>query len=429
MYWNKEMETMPRDKIRQLQDERIKWTVDRIFSKVPYMREKYDAAGVRPEHIRCAEDLKNIPFMTKDDFRNNYPFGLNAVPVKDIVRVHGSSGTTGKPTIVGYTKNDLDLWSDLVARLAVAVGVSDGDIAQICFGYGLFTGAFGLHQALEKIGALVIPMSSGNTDRQFMIMEDFQTSVLISTPSYAMYMSELADEKGIREKLNLRVGLFGGEGATHEMQSRIEKSLGIIATDNYGMSELIGPGVSGECLERDGLHIAEDHFIAEIIDPDTLEVLPEGETGELVITSLTKEALPIIRYRTRDIARITYEPCKCGRTHARMSKVMGRSDDMLIIKGVNVFPSQIESVLMGMDQVGPHYHLTVRHEGFMDTLEVSVELLDGSLLEKYSELEKLQRLVRERLRSVLGLDTKVTLAEPKSMERFMGKAKRVTDLR
>ena len=429
MYWQKEWETMPREQIKELQNERFLDALGRIYQNVPFFRARYDAAGVTPAKIKSIADIGHIPFTRKSDLRDNYPFGLFATPVKDVVRLHASSGTTGKPTVVGYNRQDMEIWSDLIARLAMAVGVTEDDVAQVAFGYGLFTGAFGLHQGLEKVGATVIPMSSGNTDKQLMLMEDFGTTVLIATPTYAMYLSEVAAERGLKDRLRLKVGLFGGEGCTAEMRVKIEENFGIIATDNYGMSELMGPGVSFECIERDGLHIAEDHFYPEIIDPDNGEVLPEGETGELVISTLTKQALPILRYRTGDITRLNYEPCKCGRTHVRMDKVKGRSDDMLIIKGVNVFPSQIESVLMRMESIGPHYQLLVRREGYMDSLQVNVELTDASMLERYSELEALQKKIHDQLRSVLGLNARINLVEPKTIERFQGKAKRVIDLR
>lgn len=419
---------MPRAEIRALQLTRLKDSIARAAT-VPVYQKKFQEAGISAEDIQSLDDLKRFPFTYKADFRDNYPFGMLAVPMKEIVRVHCSSGTTGKPTVVGYTRKDIDTWSDLVARLAMAAGAGEDDIAQIAFGYGLFTGAFGLHYALEKIGAAVIPMSSGNTEKQLMLMRDFGTTVLVATPTYALYLSEVAKEKGIVDDLKLRVGLFGGEGCTPGMREQIERNFGIIATDNYGMSELIGPGVSGECEYRCGLHLAEDHFIPEIIDPKTGEVLPEGEEGELVITSLTKEALPIVRYRTGDISKLNYEPCACGRTHVRMAKVAGRSDDMLIIKGVNVFPSQIEGVLMSIDHIGPHYQLEVRRENFSDTLTVIVELIDGGLLERYQELEALRGEIRHKLRTVLGIDAKINLVSPKTIERFQGKAKRVIDLR
>ncbi|MCL1819537.1 MAG: phenylacetate--CoA ligase [Oscillospiraceae bacterium] len=427
--WQPDIETLPRRNIETLQNERLRETVSHIWANAPVQRAKLEAAGLAPDNIRTTDDLVNVPFTVKEDFRVNYPYGLFAVPMKNIVRLQGTSGTTGKNTMAGYTRRDMKMWADLIARLATAVGVTDEDVAQICFGYGLFTGGFGLHQGMERIGATVLPMSSGNTERQLIMMEDMGTTVLIATPSYALYISEMVNEAGIRDKLKLRVGLFGGEGCTPEMRLKIENNLGITATNNYGLCELIGPGLSGECRERDGLHIAEDHFFAEIIDPDTGERLPHGEQGELVVTTLTKEALPLLRYRTRDITRLNPEPCVCGRTHMRMMPTRGRSDDMLIIKGVNVFPSQIESVLIGIEHIGPHYLLLVRRDGISDTLEVKVELTDTSVLESFSELERIQHRVKDRLRVVLGLNVKVSLVGPNTIERFQGKAKRVVDLR
>lgn len=429
MFFQKDLETMKRKDIEALQLERLKHTVAYCYENVPFYKKRFDEYHISADKIRTLSDIEYLPFTTTEDIKNNYPFGLFARPKKDIVRIHGSSGTTGKPKIVGYTRNDLDIWSDLIARLACAVDVTSEDIAQIAFGYGLFTGGFGLHQGLEKLGVMVIPLSAGNTERQLMFMEDLAPTVLIATPSYALYLSEVIKQRDIYDKIHLRVGLFGGEGHTIEMRKQIEDGLHIIATDNYGLSELIGPGVSGECIERDGMHIAEDHFIPEIIDGDTLKTLKPGQKGELVITSLTKEAFPIIRYRTRDISMLNYEPCKCGRTHVRMHKIMGRADDMIIIKGVNVFPSQIESVVVGMEEVGPHYMLFIRKEGVMDALEVEIELRDASALESFSELQRIEEKVKYRLHSVLGLNAKVRLVEPNSLERFMGKAKRVVDLR
>lgn len=420
---------MPRAEILRLQLDRLRDTVHRAYENVPSTRAKMDAVGLCPEDISSLEDLSKLPFTTKADLRDNYPFGMFAVPKRDVVRVHASSGTTGKPTVVGYTRHDMQNWADLIARLAVAAGVMPEDTAQISFGYGLFTGGFGLHQGLERLGVAVIPMSSGNSERQLMIMEDFEPTVLVATPSYAVYLGELARKAGIRDKLKLRIGLFGGEGCTEGMRRKIEEDLGLIATDNYGLSELIGPGVSGECHLRCGLHIAEDHFIPEVINPETGEILPEGETGELVITSLTKEALPVIRYRTRDLVSLNFEPCGCGRTHVRMSRVTGRSDDMIILKGVNVFPSQIESVLMSIDNVGPHYQIILKRQGFLDTMEVNLELIDSSVLDRYSSLEAVQSGIKRKLHSVLGLDVTVNLVEPGSIERSQGKAKRVIDHR
>ena len=393
MFFQKDAETMSRKQIEEIQLNRLKWLVDYCCKNIPFYHDRLEKAGVTAEKIKTLDDIQYIPYTTKDDIRDNYPFGLFGQPIKNIVRIHASSGTTGKPTVVGYTKNDLDNWSDCMARLCMAAGATDEDIVQIAFGYGLFTGALGLHYGLEKIGATVVPTSSGNTEKQIMLMQDFQTTALVATPSYAQFIGETAKEMGVIDNLNLKLGLFGSEGCTEEMRNQVEKTLGLFATDNYGMSELMGPGVSGECHLRCGMHINEDHFIAEIIDPATLEVLPRGSQGELVVTTLTKEGIPMLRYRTKDITKIDYEPCKCGRTFARMAKIMGRTDDMLKIRGVNVFPSQIESVLMGFDQIAPHYQLVITRENFSDRLEVKVELADGSLLENYAGLEQLRQTV------------------------------------
>ena len=430
MILNQPMETMSRAQTRQLQLERLKWLVNYCYERIPFYHKRLDEAGVRPEKFKQLSDIRYLPYTVKEDLRDNYPFGLFAVPQKEIVRIHASSGTTGKPTVVGYTRGDLDTWSELVARLVTAAGAGEHTIVQIAFGYGLFTGALGLHYGLEKVGATVVPCSSGNTEKQLMLMRDFGTNTLVATPTYALYMSEMAKELGYpMSDYHLQLGLFGSEGCTPEMRAQIERNWGLFATDNYGMSELFGPGLSGECTERDGLHISEDHFLCEIIDPLTGEVLDDGDTGELVVTTLTKEGMPMLRYRTKDITRIQTEPCSCGRTTARMDKIKGRSDDMLKIRGVNVFPSQVESVLMGVDKIGPHYQLVVRREGYHDTLEVKVELIDGSVLEHYRELVTLQEHIHNKLKTVLGLEAKVTLVEPKTLERFQGKAKRVQDLR
>ncbi len=430
MMWQPEAETMSRKGIEELQLAKLKKTVKNCYDNVPHYRKKLDEAGVNPDMIKTLDDIRYLPFTTKEDLRLNYPFGMFAAPMKDIVRVHASSGTTGLPTVVGYTRHDLDVWSDIVARFIVAAGVTDEDIAQISFGYGLFTGALGLHYGLEKVGATVIPVSSGNTERQIKLMKDFGTTVLISTPTYAMYISETAKKLGYtKDDFKLRIGLFGSEGCSIEMRSQIEDGLGVFATDNYGLSELMGPGIAGECEYREGMHIAEDHFYAEIIDPNTGEVLPKGSTGELVLTSLSREGIPVLRYRTKDITRIDYEPCKCGRTHARMAKTMGRSDDMLKIKGVNVFPTQIESAILGVDGISPNYQIVVRRQNYMDNIEVKVEVVDGSLLERFGELENLQKKIQKQILVVLGLDCKVTLCSPMTIERFQGKAKRVVDLR
>ncbi len=429
MFFQKDIETMTRKEIEELQLTRLKRLVKYCSDNVPFYHDRLEKAGVTADKIKCLEDIKYIPYTTKDDIRDNYPFGLFGQPMKNIVRIHASSGTTGKPTVVGYTKKDLDTWSDCMARLVMAAGATDDDIVQIAFGYGLFTGALGLHYGLEKIGATVVPTSSGNTEKQIMLMQDFKTTALVSTPSYAQYIGETAKELGVIDNIHLRLGLLGSEGCTESMRDQIEKTLGLFATDNYGMSELMGPGVSGECELRCGLHINEDHFLAEIIDPDTLEVLPKGSQGELVITTLTKEGIPMLRYRTKDISKINYEPCKCGRTFARMDKVKGRSDDMLKIRGVNVFPSQIESVLMKFDEIAPHYQLVITRSNYSDNLEVKIELADSSLLENYQELENLRGRIHHNLKTVLGIQTKVSLVEHKSLERFEGKAKRIVDLR
>ena len=430
MIYNKEMETMSRADMEALQLERLKYIVRYCYDHVKLYHDRFDENGISPDKIKTLSDIQYIPPTTKDDMRDHYPFGLFAVPRKEVVRIHASSGTTGKPTVVGYTKNDLSMWSENMARLIAAAGVTEEDIAQICFGYGLFTGALGLHYGLERLGAAVVPSSSGNSEKQIMLMKDFGTTTLIATPTYALYLGELAKELGYtREDFRLRIGLFGSEGCTTELRAKIEENLGLFATDNYGMSELMGPGVSGECHLRCGMHINEDHFLAEIVDPQTLEAKGEGETGELVVTTLTKECLPLLRYRTRDLTRIVKTPCECGRTTARMDKVMGRSDDMLKIKGVNVFPSQIESVLMAFKEMSSHYMLYVRRENFTDNLEVQVELSDASLVDRYKALENLRSSIRAKLKTVLGIDAKVTLVQPKTIERFAGKAKRVVDLR
>ncbi|ADL42346.1 Phenylacetate--CoA ligase [Caldicellulosiruptor obsidiansis OB47] len=429
MIWS-EYEKLNRKQYEELQLERLKRTVERVYENVPFYRKKFDEIGIKPHHIKTLKDIRLLPFTTKDDLRENYPYGLFTVPLSKIVRIHASSGTTGKPTVVGYTKHDMEIWTEVVARMVTAAGVREHDIAQIAFGYGLFTGAFGLHQGLERVGATVIPISSGNTEKQLLVMQDFGSTVLVCTPSYALYMDEVANELGIdKSKIKLRLGLFGAEASTVEMRREIEKKWGLFATENYGLSEIIGPGVSGECEYREGLHINEDHFYPEIINPETGEVLEEGETGELVLTTITKEGMPLIRYRTRDITSLIYEPCKCGRTNVRMTSVKGRTDDMLIIRGVNVFPSQIESVLMGIEGIGPHYQLVVTKKGYLDDLEVHVELVDGKLLERYAELEKLENKIKHRIFTVLGLNVKVKLVEPKTIERTTGKAKRVIDLR
>lgn len=432
MIWAKE-ETLSREEIEAIQLTKLKETVARVYVKVPAYRKKMDEAGIKPEHVQTLEDLKRLPFTTKQDMRDHYPFGLFAVEKKDLKRIHASSGTTGKPTVVGYTQHDLDVWSECVARIACMGGATSEDIAQICFGYGMFTGALGLHCGLEKVGAAIIPSSTGNTEKQLMYMKDFGSTLLVATPSYALRIAEVAKQLGIDPKkdLQVKIGLVGSELMTEAMRNEMYKCWGddMKLTQNYGMSELMGPGVSGECLEHCGMHINEDHFLTEIIDPKTGEVLPAGEKGEVVITCLSKEALPLIRYRTRDISRLFYEPCKCGRTTARMENLSGRTDDMLKIRGVNVFPSQIEEILVNTEGIGPHYEIIVDRKNHSDILQIRVEVEAESMMDSYGALEKLERTIRARLRTVLGLDAIVKLVSPNTLQRFEGKAKRVTDLR
>ena len=430
-YFQKDIETLPRAELEKIQLERLKHTVAYCYNNSAFYNKRLSDAGIFDgSKIKTLSDIQYIPYTTKDDFRDNYPTGMNCVPMKDVVRVHASSGTTGKPTVGVYTKEDIDTWSDCVARVAAAGGVTADDVIQISFGYGLFTGALGLHYGLEKIGATVIPASSGNTEKQLMLMRDLEVTGLVATPSYALYLSEaIKEDSHNRADYKLRLGILGSEPCTPEMRAQIEENLNIYVSDNYGMTELGGPGVSGDCEARNGMHFAEDHFLPEIINPETGETAEKGEVGELVVTTLTKKGMPVLRYRTKDITRLMYDDCPCGRTHVRMAKTMGRTDDMLIIKGVNVFPTQIESVLIGTDKIGPHYQLVVRRENFKDTLEVRVELIDSRVLESFGELEKLQRGIQEKMKSVLGLQTKITLVQPKSLERFQGKAKRILDLR
>lgn len=432
MIFQPDIECMKRADMDKLQLDRLKRMVDYCLNNVPFYHERLTKAGISSgDKIKTLSDLQYIPFTTKEDIRDNYPFNMMARPMKDIVRIHASSGTTGKPTVGVYTKNDLDNWAQQVARVCVGGGVTREDIIQISFGYGLFTGALGLHYGLEKLGATVIPASSGNTEKQLMMLRDFGVTGIVATPSYAIYLSEMVreGEYPISAYNKLRLGILGSEGCTEEMRNTIERNLNIFVSDNYGMTELSGPGVSGECRLRTGLHFSEDAFLPEIIDSATGQPLSHGDTGELVVTTLIREGAPVLRYRTRDITRLNYEPCPCGRTGVRMDKIMGRTDDMLIIKGVNVFPSQIAVVLAEFNQISPHYQLVLTRKQYLDNLEVKVEMIDASLLERYRELESLTSRIRERLKSVLGLDTKVTLVEPKILERFQGKAKRVIDLR
>jgi phenylacetate-CoA ligase len=430
MIWDKKHECMPRGELEKLQLKRLKDSVTRSYESVPFYRDKMNKAGVKPSDIMTLADITKLPFTEKDDMRANYPFGLFAVPMKDVVRIHSSSGTTGKPTVVGYTRKDLDTWAECCARFISAAGVTDEDIVQITFGYGLFTGGFGLHYGMEKVGASVIPSGSGNTPRQLMLMEDYGSTALVCTPSYGLHLGEAAQEAGLGGKLRMKWGLFGAEPWTHEMRSEIEQKLGLSATDNYGLSEIIGPGVSGECeAVKDGMHISEDHFLVEVIDPETLQPLDYGSRGELVITSLTKEAVPVTRYRTRDISRLNPEPCACGRTNARMEKVRGRTDDMLIIRGVNVFPSQVETALLEIEGTEPHYMLVLYKDGAMDALEVWVEVSEKMFSDEMKQMKALEETIKNKLKSVLGVSVKLKLVEPRTIARSEGKAKRVMDLR
>ena len=430
MIWEPHYECMNRGDLSASQLDRLQATVKQVYEKVPFYTKLFDEHGVRPQDIKQLEDIQKLPFTTKSALRDNYPFNLFAVPMKDIVRLHASSGTTGKPIVVGYTRKDIRTWSGLIARIVTMAGVTDEDVAQISFGYGLFTGGFGLHYGLEKVGAAIVPASTGNTQKQIMLMLDFGATVLVSTPSYALYLAEAMEEMGVDSaSLNLRIGLFGAEPWTESMRGQLEKRLHLKATDNYGLTEIMGPGVAGECRCGSGLHISEDHFYPEIINPETGESLGYGQEGELVFTSLTKEAFPVVRYRTRDISILYDEPCECGRTTVRMRKVTGRTDDMLIIRGVNVFPSQVESVLMGIEGVAPHYQLVVTRKGVLDALEVQVELLEEYFTGNYSQLEGISNQIKERLHNVLSIGAKVKLVEPKSIQRSEGKSRRVIDLR
>ncbi|PLX86126.1 MAG: phenylacetate--CoA ligase [Desulfuromonas sp.] len=431
MIWNDEFETLPREAIESLQLKRLQQTVERVCATVPFYRESFRKAGVGLGTVKTLEDLQRLPFTLKQDMRDNYPYGLFAVPLEQIVRIHASSGTTGKPTVVGYTRRDIDNWAELMARSFVAAGAHKGDVIHNAYGYGLFTGGLGAHYGAEKLGASVIPMSGGNTLKQLMIMQDFGSTVLTCTPSYSLYLAEVAAEQGIDFKaLKLKVGIFGAEPWTEQMRSEIESKLNIKAIDIYGLSEILGPGVGIECVEaQNGLHIWEDHFIPEIIDPDTGEVLPAGEKGELVITTITKEGIPLIRYRTRDITRIITEPCVCGRTHARLERMSGRSDDMLIIRGVNVFPSQIESVLFNIEGIEPHYQLIVDREENLDTLEVQVEVGEGTFSDEIKVLQQLSVQIQDEIKDLLGVTCKARLVEPKTIARSEGKARLVIDKR
>ncbi len=432
MYWNKPLETMPREQLAELQLSRLQNIVSHAYHNVEPFRQAMQEKGLVPEDVKSLKDIAKLPFTTKQDLRDSYPFGRFGVPMSQIVRLHASSGTTGKPTTVGYTRNDLQVWSEVAARSLCSAGCTPEDIVQISYGYGLFTGGLGMHYGAEQLGVSVIPTSTGNSQRQAMLLNDFGTTTLCATPSFALYMLEVLEEMGIDPKtLPLKQGIFGAEPWTNEMRAQLEESYGIDAYDIYGLSEVMGPGVSMECSAKDGMHIFEDHFYPEIIDPITLEPLPEGQIGELVFTCLTKEGIPMIRYRTRDLTSLNYQDCSCGRTHVRMNKVIGRSDDMLIIRGVNVFPSQIESVLMDMKEsmLSPHYHIIVDRIDNLDTLEIQVEVSEEMLSDKVRALEDLRSAIKSKVVSTLGLACKITLVEPHSLMRSEGKAKHVTDNR
>ena len=430
MIWNEKIECAGRQEMQSIQSKRLKETVERIYHAVPSYRKKMQEVGLTPHDIQSVDDLKKLPFTTKNDLRDNYPFGLFTVPMSEIVRLHASSGTTGKPTVVGYTRKDIQMWAEVVSRSLCMAGVHRNDIVQIAYGYGLFTGGLGLHYGTENLGASVIPISGGNTTKQIQLMEDFGSSVLCCTPSYALNIAEVMNELKVDpSKLKLRVGIFGAEPWTEAMRKEIEAKLGIKAIDIYGLSEIVGPGVSCECEEQCGMHINEDHFLPEIIDPDTLGPVAEGEIGELVFTTITKEGIPLIRYRTRDLTRLIYDRCDCGRTLVRMVKCKGRSDDMLIIRGVNVFPSQIETVLLQMSEVEPHYLLIIEREGTLDSVTLMVEVQEQFFSDEVRKLQELRLKITRQLESLLGISVNVKLVEPKTIERTAGKAQRVIDKR
>ena len=430
MIWNERIECASREEMRIIQSERLCETVRRIYHNVPYFRKKMQDLGLTANDIQSVDDLHKLPFTTKIDLRDNYPFGLFTVPMSEIVRLHASSGTTGKPTVVGYTRKDIQMWSEVVTRSLCMAGVHRNDIVQIAYGYGLFTGGLGLHYGTENLGASVIPISGGNTSKQVQLMEDFGSSVICCTPSYALNIAEVMKEMKVDPKnLKLRVGVFGAEPWSEAMRKEIESKLGIKAIDIYGLSEIVGPGVSCECEHQCGMHINEDHFLPEIIDPETLQPMAPGEVGELVFTTITKEGIPLIRYRTRDLTRLIYDKCVCGRTLVRMEKCKGRSDDMLIIRGVNVFPSQIETVLLQMSEVEPHYLIMVDREGTLDNISVMVEVQEQFFSDEIKKLQELRLKITRNLESVLGISVNVKLVEPRTIERTAGKAIRVIDKR
>ena len=431
MLYDVSNETMPREELEALQLRRLKAMVEKVYYNVPFYQNRFTEMGIRPEQIRSLDDLKYLPFTEKQDLRNNYPFGLFAVPRDNVVRVHASSGTTGKATVVGYAQRDVNTWADLMARSLMCAGASRRDIVHNAYGYGLFTGGLGMHYGVERLGATILPISGGGTRRQVMLMRDFGSTILCSTPSYALFLYESIIAAGMNiSDLNLHTGIFGAEPWSEKMRSEIESKLQIKALDIYGLSEIMGPGVGMECCDaQDGLHIWEDHFLIEIIDPETGEQLPLGESGELVITTITKEAQPLIRYRTRDITRIEAIPCRCGRTHRRISRIQGRSDDMLIIRGVNVFPQQIETILLETQGVAPHYQLILTRQGSLDMLEVKVEVDEKLFSDEIRHLQRIEAKIQKNIKEFLGVTAKVTLSEPQSIERSEGKAKRIIDLR
>ncbi|MBP5766841.1 MAG: phenylacetate--CoA ligase [Clostridia bacterium] len=429
-YWNEHFECMPRDELRVLQSRRLEKLVDRIYNNVPLYRKKMEDIGLEPGDIRTVDDITKLPFTLKTDLRDSYPFGMFAVPLSEINRIHASSGTTGKQTVVGYTARDLDIWAECVARGLVSCGITSKSIIHIAYGYGLFTGGLGIYNGAEKLGAAVVPASSGNTARQVTLIEDFKPDAICCTPSYALFLAEELAKKGLSpEEISLKVGVFGAEPWSEAMRASLEEKLGIKACDIYGLSEVMGPGVAYECDRRKGMHVQEDHFIVEVIDPETGVPVPPGEPGELVFTTLTKQGFPLIRYRTRDISRLNYEKCECGRTTARIEKPSGRSDDMLIIRGVNVFPSQVETVLIEFGGTAPYYMIYVDRVDNHDTMEVQVEMTEAFFSDKISEINNLETRIKARLNSILGLNVKVKLTEPGSLPRFEGKAKHVIDSR
>ena len=431
MYWEPDKECMDREELEQLQLERLQSTLNRVYAHVPFYRKKFDALGISPEEIGSLSDLSRLPFTTKEDVRGNYPYGLFAVPLREVVRIHATSGSTETSSVVGYTRNDITMWSKLVARILVAGGVTKDDVVQVSFRYGLFTGGFGLHYGAERLGASVIPASSGNTARQIQIMKDFKTTALVSTPSYAMLVADTIREMGISvSALSLKYGLFGGEPWSEKMRREIQDALGIVATDNYGLSEVLGPGVSGECIERNGLHINEDHFLVEVIDPKTLQPVPPGQAGELVITTLTKEAFPMVRYRTRDLTSLQAGECPCGRTGRRMSRLAGRTDEMLIIRGTKVSPANIESLLFEIEGKEPNYRIVIDRKGAMDEVTVLVESPgEASFGEERRHVGATVETIRKRLTHELGVTVDVKLVGKKALEPVDGKMKRVIDHR